>query len=220
MYSKLKISATLEVKTGLHIGGSDTFSAIGAVDSPVIRDSRTGKPIIPGSSLKGKMRVLLNRSIKNKLIQNDPNDDDDIVKRLFGTSRQPIQHSRLQFWDAFLINEDELKENGFTEVKYENTISRSTSMANPRQIERVIRGAKFSFILTYDAIEENEIEEDFRNIAKAITLLQSDYLGGHGTRGYGRVAFYGFDVECITGVINDKTMMVIKEQMKQTECNT
>jgi CRISPR-associated protein Csm3 len=61
MYSKLKISATLEVKTGLHIGGSDTFSAIGAVDSPVIRDSRTGKPIIPGSSLKGKMRVLLNR---------------------------------------------------------------------------------------------------------------------------------------------------------------
>lgn len=88
MYSKLKISATIEIITGLHIGGSDTYSAIGAVSSPVIRDSLTGCPIIPGSSLKGKMRVLLSRSIKKEL---KPDDDPDPVKRLFGTSNNSGQ---------------------------------------------------------------------------------------------------------------------------------
>jgi CRISPR-associated protein Csm3 len=217
MYSKIKISAVLEVKTGLHIGGSDAFSAIGAVDSPVIRDSMTGQPIIPGSSLKGKMRVILSRSIENKLIQSEPNNDPQIVQRLFGTSEKPIKYSRLQFFDAFLMNADELKEIGATEVKFENTISRSTSAANPRQIERVIRGAKFAFKLTYDANEENEIEEDFSNIAQAISLLQADYLGGHGTRGYGRVAFYDFNVECVSGKIKSETLTVIKEKLKQAE---
>lgn len=54
-YSKFLISGEIEVITGLHIGGTDSYSAIGAVDSPVIRDSVTNNPIIPGSSIKGKM---------------------------------------------------------------------------------------------------------------------------------------------------------------------
>lgn len=59
MYSKLEITGTLEVLTGMHIGGSSAFAAIGAVDSPVIRDTLSDRPMIPGSSLKGKLRTLL-----------------------------------------------------------------------------------------------------------------------------------------------------------------
>ena len=59
MSGKLIIRCELEVLTGMHIGGTDIFSAIGAVDSPVIRDSHSGLPIVPGSSLKGKLRALL-----------------------------------------------------------------------------------------------------------------------------------------------------------------
>ncbi len=155
------------------------------------------------------MRVLLSRSIERKLIENEPNKDPDEVKRLFGTSKNPIQYSRLQFFDAFLINADELKDIGTTEVKFENTISRSTSVANPRQIERVVRGAKFAFMLTYEAVEEKDIEKDFKNIAKAIELLQADYLGGHGTRGYGRVVFYDFNVERVAGDIDDERLSTL-----------
>ena len=61
MYSKIQINGVLEVVTGMHIGGSSAFSAIGAVDSPVIKDIRTNKPMVPGSSLKGKMRTLLSK---------------------------------------------------------------------------------------------------------------------------------------------------------------
>lgn len=61
MYAKIQITGTIEVKTGMHIGGSSAYAAIGAVDSTVIKDVRTGLPMIPGSSLKGKMRTLLAR---------------------------------------------------------------------------------------------------------------------------------------------------------------
>ena len=81
-----------------------------------------------------------------------------------------------------------------TEVKYENNICRNTSIATPRQIERVSRGAEFAVNMVYD-IEADEIKEDFTNIAKGLKLLSMDYLGGHGSRGYGRVAFKDFRIE-------------------------
>ena len=49
MCGKILITCSLVVRTGLHIGGSGIFSPIGAVDSPVIRDPLTQRPIVPGS---------------------------------------------------------------------------------------------------------------------------------------------------------------------------
>ncbi len=102
MYAKILITCDLKVKTGLHIGGSNAFSAIGTVDSPVIRDAFTGWPIVPGSSLKGKLRTLLARS-KGQTIENLPecNDDDEQIQRLFGSSH-PVRCAHLQFSDGFL----------------------------------------------------------------------------------------------------------------------
>lgn len=51
----------IKAETGLHIGGSDTGIEIGGVDKTVIRDPLTGTPYIPGSSLKGKMRSLIEK---------------------------------------------------------------------------------------------------------------------------------------------------------------
>src|SRR5688572_5351183 len=60
--------------TGLHIGGSDTGIEIGGVDKTVIRDALTNRPYIPGSSLRGKMRSLLEKyegKEQNKTIGRD-----------------------------------------------------------------------------------------------------------------------------------------------------
>ena len=136
MYGKILIRCDLIVCTGMHIGGSSAFSAIGAVDSPVVRDPYTGLPIVPGSSLKGKLRTLLARSLCQD-IENMPDlsADDARILRLFG-SAEPVRRSRLQFADAFLTNAEALSNKGVrvTEVKTENTISRANSVANPRQI--------------------------------------------------------------------------------------
>jgi CRISPR-associated protein Csm3 len=53
------IQGTIELKTGLHIGGGDTEMHIGGTDNPVVKHPHTNEPYIPGSSLKGKIRSLL-----------------------------------------------------------------------------------------------------------------------------------------------------------------
>lgn len=195
MYGKILIRCDLIVCTGMHIGGSSAFSAIGAVDSPVVRDPYTGLPIVPGSSLKGKLRTLLARSLCQD-IENMPDlsADDARILRLFG-SAEPVRRSRLQFADAFLSNAKELSNVGVTEVKTENAISRANSVANPRQIERVIAGAVFGVSIVYDVTDPAQVEEDLALLAKGMKLLQWDYLGGHGSRGSGRVSLKNFTLK-------------------------
>ena len=197
MYGKILIRCDLIVCTGMHIGGSSAFSAIGAVDSPVVRDPYTGLPIVPGSSLKGKLRTLLARSLCQD-IENMPDlsADDARILRLFG-SAEPVRRSRLQFADAFLTNAEALSSKGVrvTEVKTENTISRANAQATPRQIERVIAGAVFGVSIVYDVTDPAQVEEDLALLAKGMKLLQWDYLGGHGSRGRGRVSLKNFTLK-------------------------
>lgn len=208
MFAKIRITCTLKVLTGLHIGGSNGFSAIGALDNPVIRDAWNGDPMIPGSSLKGKMRTLLarTRTEKGKHLP-DCADDAEEIKRLFGTpgNRNKSENprvARLQFSDAFLTNRDQLlRRGGITEVKSENTITRSTSIANPRPMERVVRGAEFAVTWFYTMENDAELLSDMQLLAEGCNLLSLDYLGGSGTRGYGRVMFENFTIEPLLGEI-------------------
>lgn len=218
MYGKILIKAKLKVLTGLHIGGSNNFSAIGAVDSVVIKDAATKQPIIPGSSLKGKLRTLLARSVENSIMLDQPDKDKHEIKRLFGSSERPPVKSRLQFSDAYLLNGDEFKDiGGATEVKFENTINRLTSVANPRQLERVIRGAEFEVAIVYDVDDKGQIEDDFKNISKAISLLHMDYLGGHGTRGYGKVKLCEFEVRSLSLEREDIDVEALKDILRRAE---
>lgn len=216
--SKIVIKGTIETVTGLHIGTGGEFSAIGTADSPVVRDQLSGLPIIPGSSLKGKIRTLLAGIYSPEAVKAD--DDDEIIRRMFGSANGRGEKractSRFIFSDCILSNEDELSKIGVgvTEIKFENGIDRMSGIANPRQIERVIRGAKFDFNVTYTVPEnENEIEEDFKIFAEGLTLLKSDYLGGHGTRGSGKVNFTNLSAAFVIGE-NETTEAKCNEILK------
>ena len=207
---KYKIECTLTVLTGLHIGDNTGFAPIGAMDNPVIRDAFTGDPYIPGSSLKGKMRTLLAkaRMPEGKYILPDCSHDDPVIQRVFGSpadkDNRPLA-ARMQFTDAFLINRDELiRIGGTTESKSENSIDRKTSVANPRPMERVVRGAKFKIVWQYSCVDEKEMKEDLLLLSEGCKLLSVDYLGGCGSRGSGRVGFDGFKV---TGIYPEKKDM-------------
>ena len=196
---KVIIQGDLVIKTGMDIGGGNDYAPIGSVDSPFVRDALTQEPIIPGSSLKGKIRTLLARYRSKQYILNSITEDDEIIKRLFG-STSPQVISRLQFQDLFVSEESKLlfesieTDTYMGEVKFENTINRVSSVAMPRQIERVPAGTKFVFQLVYTVIDETEIEEDLKTLRAGIKLLELDYLGGHGTRGYGRVSIENIKV--------------------------
>ncbi len=184
---KIIIKGQLIVKTGLHIGADNSFVAIGSTDSTVIRNSATGMPMIPGSSLKGKIRSLLakNKAGENVNFESEP----DFLKRLFGSDKY---RSRLIFSDLDVLDEDL---ESYTEVKWENTILRRTGVARPRQMERVSPNVSFKFLLVYNIIEEKDLKEDFLTITEGLKLLVADYLGGGGTRGNGRVVFNNLKAE-------------------------
>jgi CRISPR-associated protein Csm3 len=223
MYAKIQIKGDIEVITGVHIGGSSAFAAIGAVDSPIVKDMRTALPMIPGSSLKGKMRTLLAKEY-NDDIAKKPDDDNECLLRLFGCAKKDekgsVKRSRLIISDMFMKNEDELRKQGLqslTEVKFENTINRLTAVATPRQIERIIRGSRFGLDMIYEVVEENEILEDIEIVAEGLKLIQYDYIGGSGSRGYGKVAFKNINADVVVGEIDatiiEKCNAILKEKV-------
>ncbi|MDY5422810.1 type III-A CRISPR-associated RAMP protein Csm3 [Hornefia butyriciproducens] len=212
MLAKIEITGKIILKSGMHIGSSEAFAAIGAIDSPVARDPVSGLPYLPGSSLKGKMRSLLAKAYNENLKIQTRDEDDERIKRLFGCSKNADgnpQSSRLIFSDAILNNMEELKRKGLsvpTEAKEENTINPLTAIANPRMIERVVKGAVFPLSLIYNAIDPDTVEEDLSLLADGLRLLQYDYIGGHGSRGYGRIAIRDLDIACVIGEIDEAVL--------------
>lgn len=204
---KFVIRGRIKTITGLHIGAARESSEIGGMDNPVIKDPVSGLPYIPGSSLKGKMRSLLEKSVANdeEFFNRDIgshvkihvcDSTDDAVKcdicRLFGSSGSTNHPSRVFFRDSHLTEEwaERFKSEVLLEEKYEASIDRITSAANPRPMERVPPGVEFEFEIVYNVEDEDDMwKDDIRNLFKAMKLLEDDYLGGSGSRGYGKVRF-------------------------------
>lgn len=222
MYSKIQITGVLETKTGMHIGGSSAFSAIGAVDSPVIKDVRNGKPMVLGSSLKGKIRTLLAKKYNEAVV--NPDNDAECIRRVFGSAKKDrnnkVHASKIIVSDMFLMNEDEIRNRGIeslTEVKFENSINRATAVANPRQIERAIKGLQFGIDMIYEVEngKEDEVIDDIKLLAEGMKMLEYDYLGGSGSRGYGKVQFFGMTAKVVIGALDDSVVAEVNEVLAQ-----
>lgn len=215
VYAKVKIEGIICLESGLHIGGSSAFAAIGATDSPVIKDPVSNLPIIPGSSLKGKIRALLYRTAYNHNTTSDLGNDSVEISRLFGNSKnKDYKVGRLIFRDALLSNKEQLDNDGvnsYTEVKFENTIDRITAKANPRQIERAIRSSEFRFEVIYEITDKSvgEVSEDITILRDGLRLLQLDYLGGSGSRGYGKIAFKNLEAKTVYGEFDVKEINML-----------
>lgn len=199
--------------TGLHIGGTNANIEIGGVDKSVIRDVLTNRPYIPGSSLKGKMRSLLEKY--NGLAQNqrigqgcihsceepEPYRACDVCQvfgvpgeRNFGTpTRLVVRDALLTDDSADALTRSARTDLPFTEVKTEVSIDRVTSAANPRQMERTPAGALFGpaeIVYSFYSGDDCDVAADIarlNTLVSGLQLLEDDYLGGLGSRGSGRV---------------------------------
>lgn len=218
---KVFVVGEIELLTGMHVGGSSLGLSIGGADKVVVRNPLTNLPYIPGSSLKGKMRSLLEKSLglikpvpkrengqevwEGKLCE-DPNED---VVQMFGFAADKgggsldYAPTRLIVRDGSLLNVDQLANAEHTdmyctEVKTEVSIDRLTSAANPRNFERVPAGARFKLDIVLDIYnadngELNGVSRADRFVSllrQGLMLVEDDYLGGQGTRGYGQVKFH------------------------------
>ena len=160
LLKKIKIQTSITLVTGLHIGGSSDNVEIGGIDNPVIKlATKENQPYIPGSSLKGKMRCLLEQTAgASKVGMNKQ------VNNLFGITENKSlqtgnQPSKLIVRDAMLTDESIMAmlecdnlDMPYTENKWENVIDRTKGVAeHPRQSERVPAGAVFNaeFIINF-----------------------------------------------------------------------
>jgi CRISPR-associated protein Csm3 len=215
----LILRGKIECLTGLHIGGSKEKLEIGGVDSPVIRDPGTRYPYVPGSSLKGKLRSLLEYGIGavepdgevSKAVEiarlfgigaDEKNNDKDNKKfrpdlEFIGPTRLVVRdcHPDAYTKGTWEKLDTELQ---YTEIKSENFINRLTSAANPRFIERVVAGSRFDFEIVYSVFQikdsgdayKKEVQDDLKNLRMALLMLEHNFLGKSGSRGYGRVKFH------------------------------
>lgn len=195
LVKKIKIKTELEIVTGIHIGDSSDNVEIGGVDKPIVRRTIDNIPYIPGSSLKGKIRSLLEQIGGKSEIGGD-----DKINNLFGfTSGNDItMPSKLIVRDSYLqddskkqLDDSDYTDMPFSEIKFENTIERVTGKAkNPRQIERVPAGAKFNVNFVINVWDtDGDGSKLIELLEKGIKALENDYLGGSGSRGYGQVKF-------------------------------
>lgn len=192
---KIKFNVEIELLTGLYIGDSKENVQIGGLDNTVTRRKDNNQPYIPGSSLKGKIRCLLEQAGGENADSRFSNSDTTIGK-LFGSTENA---SRIIVRDAYLTeeSEDALNQSAFidlpyTEVKFENTIDGLKGKAKDggiRQVERVPAGAKFRAEFIINIFEGDNKEDLLNTFKKGIELLELDYLGGSGSRGYGQVKF-------------------------------
>lgn len=198
LVKKIKYTAEIELLSGLHIGGTNIAMAIGGPDKFVVRNPIDQKPYIPGSSLKGKMRALLEMALGQYDMKNGKaspcSNASKACGHLFGTaaSGEKSQPSRVIVRDALMTTPpDELTNTDLflTEAKTEVSIDRITAQANPRTNERVPKGVKFRFEAIVNIFSDDNEPELCRNFEKAVHLLEDDYLGGNGSRGYGHIAF-------------------------------
>lgn len=217
---KVIIQGELEAITGLHIGGTTGGLDIGGVDLPVLRHPVSQEPYIPGSSLRGKLRSLLDRHIPTDLNQpigqvtihsckDSASYANCIVCKVFGLpgEREFAEPARLIVRDVPIseISARQLREKKmglpFTEVKTEVAIDRVTSSATPRQHERVPAGTVFEpceMIFNIYSVNGRDYKHDIshlRHVFMAMELLEHDYLGGQGSRGSGKVKFRNLTIK-------------------------
>lgn len=218
LQGKIFLQGNIHARTGLHIGGNTGELDIGGIDNPVIRNNLNRQPYIPGSSLRGKMRSLLDRHFKNELNKSVGRDvnvhecsEPDAYKtcpvcQVFGVAPQGAMRgetmpTRLIVRDTFLSDnsKDQLDnadlDTDFTEIKTEVAIDRITSAATPRQQERVPAGAifgPFKLVHSLYTLDPTQLQDEirfFEIILTGMELLQDDYLGGSGSRGSGQITF-------------------------------
>jgi len=174
------------------------------------------EPYIPGSTLKGKVRSLLEMEsglmvytdghvVSGDTMRMVANQEElktkcEAILKIFGSSgadkedETPFGPTRVSFADCYLDGnwKKMAQENrwSLTEEKSENVINRIRGTAeNPRFIERVPEGAKFKFLVTFKILQNDDNKLFDEYLLKGLKLLEMDALGGSGSRGYGRIAF-------------------------------
>lgn len=194
-----KIKYHIKLLTWLHIGSKEEGVKFWDIDSFTVKNPITNKPYIPWSSIKWKMRYLIEMiEYKWELSEWAVADDNFDPSIAFWYTSSKTSRPSLILFDDFYLNDkydklfDELDYNEFYEIKWENTISRIKQEAKPRFIERVPAWVEFEWWITLIEIEEDNkvilsIEKLEEILDRWFKYLSFNYLWWNWSRWYWRI---------------------------------
>ena len=209
-----QITGVIRLRSGLHIGAGKDSVEIGGMDQPIIKDPVTLAPYIPGSSLKGKLRAMLETSVfmqnegtRKAVMEGKPcncGKKGCPACTIFGSHAAPqacdpdLGPTRLLMRDAVLTPDYmQLFQTGRLpmEVKNENIINRVKGVAeHPRPLERVPAGTCFTLNMAF-RVYEGDSEALLDWVLKGLKLIQLDAIGGGGSRGNGQIVFDDLQID-------------------------
>src|SRR6266567_254293 len=191
LIGKLILEGEMLCETGLHVGAGKGSLEIGGSDNPVVKDA-FGRPYVPGSSLRGKIRSLLEQSgglaVPSELVylsrrkgqevrihQSDRPDDE--ICLLFGRNpgrMERVQGETLETTQAtparLAVFDAPLDPESITPQMRENLDDELTEVKSENAIDRITSQAN-------------------PRTLEGLRLLEDDALCGGGSRGSGRVSF-------------------------------
>lgn len=199
----VSVTGIINCESGLRIGGTkEGIIEPGGAENTIIRHPITMLPYIPGSSLKGKMRSLLETDASSGANVQDGKPckcGNCLVCKVFGShgminkeiTRILVRDCPITEDSASILREAK-EESGlnYAEIKSENIIDRKTGVAANKGLrtqERVPAGTEFQMNITLKLFEGDDKDKIIAFVKKGIELLQRDYLGSSGSRGYGKV---------------------------------
>jgi len=191
MFTFTIIKGKILLLSGLHIGGNKDGVEIGGMDNPVIKNPLTKEPYIPGSSLKGKIRFLLEHA-KNVASQDGGNipkyrkDSNELIPTVFGHTEHSTDintyPTRVVFRDSNIIGavKDLSKEPGdsnfiskeeafermeltYTEEKTEVVIDRLSGTVSKKGGPRPIERVPAGMIFEFEISIRAFFEDEIKN---------------------------------------------------------
>jgi len=222
LHDIIELRGTLKVLgSGLRIGGSKDAPELGETDNPIIRHPITHLPYVPGSSVKGKIRSLL----ESKYCEDSQKTGKPCtcgtcpVCQLFGCgeSKNIRSPSRLVFRDCQPTDQtrNTWEQSGVTaEIKTEVLIDRRKGLSygriGPRSTERIPAGSDFEFAFSLRVFQGDDLPAFFDLLAEGFELLEKHYLGGCGSRGYGQVALVAHNGQPMAQHLREKAQQLRK----------
>ena len=234
------IEGVLELKSGLHIGAGDTAMRIGGTDNPVVTHPHTGLPYIPGSSLKGKIRSLLEMQSGLLTLMPDKQKGNPLSGDVVENWKEPLSEEAksaldiLRLFGSSSATDKALEIIGPTRASFADCpisdTCRQFILANNlpftevksentiNRIEGTARNPRFTERVPAGvrfkfSVTLKVMEGDgdlLKLLLQGCALLERDALGGSGSRGYGRVRFDFSDPE-----VSDRTVHELFEEARE-----
>ena len=204
----IKVTGVVKTMSGVRINGADVEIGPGGADNHIVRDAIGGQPYIPGSSIKGKIRSLLEEKYgRFKANGNDAGKDPCgcgkstcLVCKCFGAHNNTRALSgvpRFEFNDMTITDEFRGRDD-IIEITAATSINRQTGTAatgSLRQLEQIARGVEFNYCFSIKVTDEDDAEELKAFLIEGMTKLEDSGIGSGNSRGVGKIKFLTRNIE-------------------------